>query len=41
MNEIFNHLAETFSQIFSHPMYLVVGAVFLFFLVFIILFDFD
>jgi low affinity Fe/Cu permease len=40
MNEIFNRLAETFSQIFSHPMYLVVGAVFILFS-FIILFDFD
>jgi hypothetical protein len=41
MNEIFNHINENFiTQIFAHPMYLIVGAVFIL-LVFIILFDYD
>jgi hypothetical protein len=41
MNEIFNHINEIITQIFAHPMYiLIVGAVFIL-LVFIILFDYD
>lgn len=40
MNEIFNHINEIITLIFAHPMYLIVGAVFIL-LVFIILFDYD